>query len=168
MGKKPAEIERKIAEKRNHITERIENLQTRMQDDMQAVRSDARDRSSRVLDDAKETLKVDSIKQMLEDHTLSTMAGAVGVGVLFGVVSEGLGSGNGSSRRDSRDNGNSNGHSSGGGVGGMLASLVGPAASTAQNELQDLVREGFATLKGQVQQVGHDDKRVENRDVGVE
>jgi hypothetical protein len=117
-------------------------------------------------EDAKDSLKVDSVKQMMEDHTLSTMAGALGVGVLLGVVSEGFGSGGSSSSRDgyrSRD-----GHREGGGMTGMLASLIGPAASTAQNELQDLVREGFDTLKGQVRQVGHEDKRVENRDVGVE
>lgn len=167
MGKKPAEIEREIAEKRTEISQRIDDLQTRMHDDIEAVRTDAKARSSRMMGDAKETLKVDNIKQMLDEHTLSTMAGAVGVGVLIGVVSEGLGSGGngGSSRHDTRDNGH---QKSGGGMSAMLATLMGPAASVAQRELQELVRDGFASLKGQPTQSGQDDKRVENRDVGVE
>jgi ElaB/YqjD/DUF883 family membrane-anchored ribosome-binding protein len=166
MGKKPDQIEHDIEAKRAQIGQRIENLQHRAHNDVETMRTEAKDRSSMAFEDAKDSLKVDSVKQMMEDHTLSTMAGALGVGVLLGVVSEGFGSGGSSSSRDgyrSRD-----GHREGGGMTGMLASLIGPAASTAQNELQDLVREGFDTLKGQVRQVGHEDKRVENRDVGVE
>lgn len=173
MGKKPDQIEREIAEKRSQISAQIEGLQTRVQDDVDAMRLDAKERSAQAFGDAKETLKVDHIKQMMEDHTVSTMAGAVGLGVVLGMVSEGLSSG-GSNSNSSRSNGygGSNGSSSrnggGGGIASMLASFVGPAASTAQSELQDLVREGFGSLKGQVKQTGHEDKRVENRDIGVE
>jgi hypothetical protein len=84
---------------------------------------------------------------MMEEHTLSTMAGAVGLGVLAGVVSEGLGgngSSNGGSHRSSQRN-----NSGSFGLGGLVSSLLGPAASTAQDEFQQLVREGFSTLRGQ-------------------
>lgn len=170
MGKKPDQIERDIELKRRDIGRRIEGLQHRVQDDVNAIRTEAKDRSSTALEGAKENLRLDSVKQLVEDHTLSTVAGAMGVGVLLGVVSEGLGSGGGSR---SRSNGSSyedrgNGSSGGSGMAGMLTALLGPAASTAQDELQSLVRDGFETLKGQVRQVGHEDKRVENRDVGVE
>jgi ElaB/YqjD/DUF883 family membrane-anchored ribosome-binding protein len=173
VGKKPDEIERDIVQKREQIGRRIEGLQHRIQEDAQAVKADARERSSVAVDQARDSLKMENVKQVMEEHTLSAMAGAVGVGVLLGVVSEGITSG-GRSRSNNggsdgyRSNGSSGGSSGGGGLSSMIASLVGPAASTAQNELQDLVREGFSTLKGQVKQAGHEDKRVENRDVGVE
>lgn len=174
MGKKPDQIEREIAEKRSQISAQIEGLQTRVQDDVEAMRVDAKERSAQAFGDAKETLKVDHIKQMMEDHTVSTMAGAVGIGVVLGMVSEGLSS-SGGSGNSNRNNGYGGGNGSssrngggGGGIASMLASFVGPAASTAQSELQDLVREGFDSLKGQVKQTGNEDKRVENRDIGVE
>ena len=49
----------------------------------------------------------------------------------------------------------------------MVGSLLGPAAVTAQNELQDLIKEGFATLKGRNGN-GASDTLRQNRDVGVE
>lgn len=172
MGKKPDQIEHDIREQRAHITRQIEGLQHRVQEDMQSVRAEAKDRASYAMDEAKSSLKVDTVKEMMQDHTLSTMAGALGLGVVLGVVSEGVGSGgNGSSRNGGSSNGggsNGGGGGSSSGLGGLLASLVMPAASTAQDELQDLVRQGFSTLKGQVNQTGNTDKRVENRDVGVE
>lgn len=170
MGKKPDEIQREIEKKRADIGQRIEGLQHRAQEDVQAVRAEAKDRSSHALEDAKGQISMDTVKQLVDEHTLSTMAGAVGVGVLLGVASEGFKSSGGGGGRNGHSNGRSNGASNGGGGGiaGIMASFMGPAASTAQNELEDLVREGFASLKGQVRQGGQEDKRVENRDLGVE
>jgi hypothetical protein len=186
MGKKPDQIEQDIRSQRDHISRRIEDLQHRVQDDMASVRSEAKDRASSAVDDAKgkiegakESLHTDTLKSMVEDHTISTMAGALGVGVLLGVISEGFGSGNGSSSRsggyraasDAREYGYESRRSQNGGgngLAGMIASVVGPAASAAQDELQQLVRESFGTLKEQVNKVGKEDPAVKNRDVGVE
>jgi ElaB/YqjD/DUF883 family membrane-anchored ribosome-binding protein len=183
MGKKPDQIEQDIKAQREHISRRIDDLQTRVQDDIQTVRSEAKERANSTvgeakgkLDDAKGSLNLDTVKSMVEEHTMSSIAGALGVGVLLGVVSEGLGGGgsNSGSQNGQRSSGQSNGSSGGGssGLGGMIASIVGPAASTAQDELQQLVREGFSVAKEQVQQVksssNNSDVLVKNRDVGVE
>jgi hypothetical protein len=188
MGKKPDQIEQDIRAQREHITQRMAELERRVQDDMQSIQAEARDRANTAVEEAKGkvdqargTLRIDNLKDLMGEHTVSTMASALGVGVVLGVVSESvLGNGhrNGTSARSgsrsdyregySRDGGDGNGS----GLGGILASIIGPAASTAQEELQDLVREGFAAMKEQVQQVkpgkSDQDVLVKNRDVGVE
>jgi hypothetical protein len=95
------------------------------------------------------------------------MAGALGLGVVLGMVSEGLTSGgnNGQAQRDGYFHDQRRSPDGGFGLASMVSSLIGPAAATAQNELQDLVREGFASLKGRSN--GSNVMR-ENRDVGVE
>jgi ElaB/YqjD/DUF883 family membrane-anchored ribosome-binding protein len=181
MGKKPDQIEQDIKAQREHISRRIDDLQTRVQDDIQTVRSEAKERANSTvgeakgkLDDAKGSLNLDTVKSMVEEHTMSSIAGALGVGVLLGVVSEGLGGGgsNSGSQNGQRSSGQSNGGGGSSGIGAMIASIVGPAASTAQDELQQLVREGFSVAKEQVQQVkssgNNSDVLVKNRDVGVE
>jgi hypothetical protein len=124
------------------------------------VRSEARSRTSGGVESAKSTLNSDSIKGMMQDHTVSMIAGAVGVGVLLGVASEGIGGGGASGPSDGRHSGQSNNNQSdaGGGLFSMLSSFISPAASTAQQELQDLIREGFATLKEQVRPGGNESR----------
>jgi hypothetical protein len=182
MGKKPAQIEADIAAQRQHISRRIEDLERRAQDDIGSLQSEAKARASGAFDDAKGrvqdvrgSINVDGLRAMVEEHTASTMAGAVGIGVLLGVISEGFGGGgnghsNGSRGRraayDRQDSG-------GGALSGLIASFIGPAANTAQEEMQDLVREGFSLLKDQLQQVKEGEKSdrtmlERNRDVGVE
>jgi len=165
VGKKPDQIEREISEHRDRMTVRLQGLQSRMQEDVETVRTEAKARTSEAIDGAKGNMNVDSVKRMMEEHTLSTMAGAVGLGVLAGVVSDGLGSGNGSSHNNNSNNRNNS--AAGFGLGGLVSSLLGPAATTAQDEFQQLVREGFSTLRGKSGDSAAD-KRVENRDVGVE
>jgi hypothetical protein len=182
MGKKPAQIEADIKAQRAHISNRIEELERRAQDDIGSLQSEAKARASGAIDDAKgridnakSSVDLSSLKSMVEQHTASTMAGAVGVGVLLGIVSEGFGGGNGGSTSGGRQSSFYDRQDSGGGgaLSGLVASFFGPAANTAQGELQQLVREGFALLKDQVQQVkeGEQSDRnmlVRNRDVGVE
>lgn len=174
MGKKPDQIEQDIIQQRNYISRRVEDLQHRVQEDVRTVRAEARGRATGAMDQAKgrmqdarqsvklDNINLDSIKSLVEEHTVSSMAGALGLGVLLGVVSEGIGGGGSgrseSSRRasaaahtggDSRESRNGGG----GGISSMIGSMIGPAASTAQSELQDLVREGFNLMKEQLQQV---------------
>lgn len=168
MGKKPDQIEREISDQRSRIGEHLGTLQTRVQDDVGVVRDEARTRMSGAFDDAKGAFGSDGIMQQ---HPLTTMAGALGVGVVLGVASEGFGSG---ARRNDGSSGGSSGRSeaapgnSASGIGGLLASIVGPAAGTAQEELQQLVREGFDAVRGQASETMRGNQRVENRDVGVE
>jgi hypothetical protein len=159
MDKKPDQIERDIREYRDQISSRIVGLRTRARDDVDKVRSEAKSRTSGGMESAKSTLNSDSIKGMMQEHTVSMIAGAVGVGVLLGVASEGIGSGGGSGSKDEgRQYGRSDNNQSGagGGLTNMLSSFISPAANTAQQELQDLIREGFATLKEQVRPDGNE------------
>jgi hypothetical protein len=101
----------------------------------------------------------------MQDHPLTMMAGALGVGVLLGIASEGVGTRNGSngSRSSQYTNGSSSGDSA---MSGILASLIGPAAGTAREELEQLVREGFSTLRSSMRE--QTKPEVANRDVGVQ
>jgi hypothetical protein len=167
MGTNPDEIERQIREQRALIDQRMQGLETRIRQDVDTARTETANRTSGSVDSVKEIFQPSG---PMRDHPLSMMAGALGLGVVLGMVSEGLTSGNGNSSHENgrsysrSENGSSNGSS---GLASMVSSLVGPAAVTAQNELQDLIKEGFATLKG------HDNGKSsnmlrENRDVGVE
>jgi ElaB/YqjD/DUF883 family membrane-anchored ribosome-binding protein len=167
---------------------RIGELERRVQDDVESIQAEAKGRASMAVEEArgkmqgaKDSLRVEDLKSMVEQHTVSSMAGALGVGVLLGVVSESIGGGNGHSNGHSNNgSGSSNARQSagGGGLGSVIASVFGPAASTAQNELQELVRDGFSIMKEQVHQVrdnvnngssaNSSDTLVKNRDVGVE
>ena len=164
MGAKPDEIERQIADQRARIDHRLQGLETRVKQDVDNVRSEASNRASDTVGGVKQIFEPDG---PMREHPLSMMAGALGLGVVLGMVSEGITSGGGDSSRngsshqssESRSNGSSSGLAS------MLSGLVGPAAATAQNELQDLIKEGFASLKGR----GNNGVTLRaNRDVGVE
>jgi hypothetical protein len=164
MGTKPDEIERQIAEQRARIDHRMAGIESRIREDVENVRSEASNRTSDTVDGVKSIFQPDG---PIQDHPLSMMAGALGLGVVLGMVSEGLTSGgnNGQPQRDGYSHDQRRSSDGGFGLASMVSSLIGPAAATAQNELQDLVREGFASLKGRSN--GSNVMR-ENRDVGVE
>ncbi len=165
MGAKPDEIERQIAEQRTRIDQRMQGIESRIRQDVENVRSEASNRTTGTVDGVKTIFQPDG---PIQEHPISMMAGALGLGVVLGMVSEGLTSGGGTSDSQSANGDSHNGgRSSNGGSGlvSMMSSLIGPAAMTAQNELQDLIKEGFASLKGQSSN-GSNVMR-ENRDVGV-
>jgi ElaB/YqjD/DUF883 family membrane-anchored ribosome-binding protein len=160
MDKKPDEIERDIRDYRDQISSRMAGLRRRAQDDVGKVRSQAQSRTSTGVETAKSTLNSETLTGMMQDHTVSMIAGALGVGVLLGVASEGIGGGGGSGSNDGPQNGRSNANQAngGGGLGSVLSSLISPAANTVQQEVQELIREGFATLKQQVRQDGDESR----------
>ena len=166
MGANPDEIERQIAQQRARIDERMKGLETRIRDDVENVRTEASNRASGTVGGAKELFQPDG---PMRDHPLSMMAGALGLGVVLGMVSEGLTSGRepGAGDRHSYRRNDSRRSDGSSGISSMVGSLLGPAAVTAQNELQDLIKEGFATLKGGNGNSASDTLR-RNRDVGVE
>jgi hypothetical protein len=160
MDKKPDQIERDINEYRDQIASRMAGMRRRAQEDADKVRSEAKNRTSGSVEGVKGILNEVKMREIMQDHTVSMVAGAVGIGVLLGVVSEGIGGGSGSSSNDARQTNRSenNRPDSAGGLAGMLSSFISPATSTAQQELEQLVREGFATLKQQVRQDGNDSR----------
>jgi len=166
MGANPDEIERQIAQQRARIDERMQGLETHIKQEVDSVRTEASDRASGTVGGVKEIFQPEG---PMREHPLTMMAGALGLGVVLGMVSEGLTSGGDSGDRNQQpyrrdDYRRSNGSS---GISSMVGSLLGPAAVTAQNELQDLIKEGFATLKGGNGN-GSSNTLRQNRDVGVE
>ena len=166
MGANPDEIERQIAEQRARIDERMRGLESHIKQEFDNVRTEASNRASGTVGGVKEIFQPDG---PMREHPLTMMAGALGLGVVLGMVSEGLTSGGDSGDRNRQpyrrgDYRQSDGSS---GISSMVGSLLGPAAVTAQNELQDLIKEGFATLKGGNGNSPSDTLR-RNRDVGVE
>ena len=167
MGTNPDEIERQIREQRARIDQHMQGLESRIRQDVDTARTEAANRTSGSVDSVKEIFQPSG---PIKDHPVSMLAGALGLGVVLGMVSEGLTAGDGSSSQpNGRTYGRNGSQSSNGssGIASMIGSLVGPAAITAQNELQDLIKEGFATLKGRDN--GHSSNTIrDNRDVGIE
>jgi len=168
MGANPDEIERQIAEQRARIDERMRGLETHVKQEVDNVRTEASNRASGTVGGVKEIFQPEG---PMQEHPLTMMAGALGLGVVLGMVSEGLTSGGGDSgdrnRQPHRRNDGYRQSDGSSGISSMVGSLLGPAAMTAQNELQDLIKEGFATLKGRNGN-GASDTLRQNRDVGVE
>jgi ElaB/YqjD/DUF883 family membrane-anchored ribosome-binding protein len=163
VGKDPDQIEREIRDYRGHIGDRIDGLQKRVRSDIETAQSEAKQRVNTTMEDTKQTLKPQSL---MDEHPLSSVAGALGIGVLLGVASEGFSSG-GKSDGNSASNGRRDGNGESA-LSGLLGSIVGPAARTAQDELQHLVKQGFSAVREQASQMTETDPRVQNRDVGVE
>ena len=159
MGKKPDQIENEIRQHRAEMTRRMDALQERIQDQVATTRDDTKARVSGAMGEARTALKPDTLMQ---ERPLSALAGALGVGVLLGVVSEGFGSGGGGRQEQRFSESRSNG--SGAGLAGLLTYIAGPAAQTAQNELQQLVREGFDSIKSQVDGAKQEGIATQERD----
>ena len=146
MGKDPAQIEREIAQKRSAIGSHIESVQTRVRDDVKELRHTAEEQANQTMEQTKSKLDFSSQAQ---EHPLSMLAGALGLGVVLGAASEGLpGGGSSGNRSQQRSNfqSSSNG-GSGGMLNGLMGSVIGPAADTVRDELRELVKDGFATFK---------------------
>jgi ElaB/YqjD/DUF883 family membrane-anchored ribosome-binding protein len=143
---KPATIERQIAERREHISSRIQGVQERVRNDVSEFKGTAKDQASNTLNQTKSKLDFGS---QTREHPYSMLAAATGLGVVLGIASEGLPSGGAGSKPGSNNGASSNGGggNGGGAIGGMVMSVIGPAADSIRDELQQVVREGFSTLR---------------------
>jgi hypothetical protein len=119
----------------------------------QRVRTDVTDLKQSVEDQASDTLHKTKSKLDLgaqtQEHPLSMLTGALGLGVILGAASEGLPGRDGSQSRPrdtSRPSSNGDGNG-GGGLGGLVMTAVGPAAETVRDELRELIKDGFSTFK---------------------
>jgi len=146
MGKDPDAIDRHIAEQRARIGQQIASLKGRVRADLRSVRDEAKGRVSMVAEEAKATMDVDS---QMKEHPASILTGALGLGVVLGMI------GGESSSRDGRAPSYGDGPSTprGGSQGSLLGGLLGPAlgsvSGTLTEELRQLIREGFASLRGE-------------------
>jgi ElaB/YqjD/DUF883 family membrane-anchored ribosome-binding protein len=148
MGRNPDEIEREIASRRSQITNHIQDVQERVRDDVASVKQTASEQVSEAVDQTKTKL---DFKGQTREHPYTMVAGALGLGVLLGAVSEGMPGGgkSGNHNGGNQDSGHSssNNGSSSGMLGGLVTSMLGPTADTVRDELRELVKEGFSTFK---------------------
>jgi hypothetical protein len=123
MGKRPAEIEREIAEQRERISSRVQEMRERGS-------RDAEEFTSRLSD----SLSNSALKQTVEDRPMLTVAGALALGVALGMASESVSVGSLTGRRQSVDPrfGNRQQPSAGGG-------LMGALSAVAADEIKTLV-----------------------------
>jgi hypothetical protein len=77
MGKRPAEIEREIAEQRELVSSRVKEMRQRGSDNVDEL-------SSRLGD----TLNSTVVKQTVEERPMLTVAGALALGVALGMASD--------------------------------------------------------------------------------
>jgi hypothetical protein len=124
----------------------MEGVQQRVRTDVTDLKQSVEDQDSDTLHKTKSKLDLGAQTQ---EHPLSMLTGALGLGVILGAASEGLPGRDGSQSRP-RDtsqpssNGDGNG---GGGLGGLVMTAVGPAAETVRDELRELIKDGFSTFK---------------------
>jgi hypothetical protein len=147
MGRNPDEIEREIASRRAQITNHVQDVQHRVRDDVAEVKQTANQHATEAINQTKSKL---DFKGQTKEHPYTMLAGALGLGALLGVASEGLSSGGNGSRPSNRRSGDSYASSNGassGMLGGLVTSMLGPTADTVRDELRDLVKEGFSSFK---------------------
>jgi ElaB/YqjD/DUF883 family membrane-anchored ribosome-binding protein len=129
MAKKPAEIQREIAQQRAAIERRLHALEDRVVDDV-------RDAGSAFTSEIGERTR---INQYASERPLATVAGAFGAGVVLGMISDRR-KGNGHRQRDG--DGDDRG-------GGLLDEIVGVASgaigSSVQTEVRQLIRDVLGT-----------------------
>jgi ElaB/YqjD/DUF883 family membrane-anchored ribosome-binding protein len=127
MGKKPAEIQREIAQQRAFIEQRLHALEDRVSDD---VRDAGNAFSSQIGERT-------HINEYADQRPLTTLAGAFGAGILLGMMSD-RGKGNGHRRERGEDRG-----------GGLFDDLMGAASGaiggSVQTEVRQLIRDVLGT-----------------------
>jgi hypothetical protein len=141
VGKKPDDIEREIKERRALISRKMNDLQGRVEGDINEALGAASDEATTVLERVKGTVR---LEERMEQSPLTVVAGGLGLGVLLGIASEGVG-GSKNGRHDSYSNGrNSNGGGGGGSaLDGILGSVTGMAANVVGRELTEFLRAGL-------------------------
>jgi hypothetical protein len=151
MGQDPDAIEREIRESRQRISQRISAVQRRVGDDIDSLKRDAENEANIAAGELKGLF---DLQQQGSQHPYTLVAGGLGLGVLLGVASESISLG-GNGRNNSNSNGQyrNNGSSHDGGgensgtLNGLMSCVLSLAANTFQDELKDLIRDGFASFK---------------------
>ena len=136
MGKRPDEIRREIAAHRSMMQSKIERLEGRVRDDVRDASEDMRH----------DVLERTRINEYVEKRPLTTVAGALGAGILLGVLSESVSFGGQDSAR--RSVSGRYREDSGAGVSGMLDDLLRTAAGFVGGGVQHEVRELLRQVLG--------------------
>lgn len=141
MAKNPDDVEREIEEQRQAIGRKLDRLQDRIEDDFEGVKHGFGEGTSTIRDQAKQVFDFEA---QVRDYPLVSLAGALGVGVLIGLVTD-SGGGNGNRRDDywtDRDHGRDRNRESGI-LGGAMGSLGGIFGSVIQDEVRQMLESGL-------------------------
>lgn len=87
MGARADDAQRRVARQRQQIERRIEGLGDRARDDLDQAGTAARERVRYVADQAP---GLERVTRLAARHPLTTVGGALGLGVALGVASEGI------------------------------------------------------------------------------
>jgi hypothetical protein len=135
MVKKPAEIQREIAEQRALIEGKLSNLNER-------VRTDLHDANSALNDDIMRRTHLD---EHVERRPLTVLAAAFGGGVLLGLAGDSaMGTGS-RSHSDERPSSGGHGDGSDGFMNQITGALSGVLGSTLQDEVRQVLRQMLRT-----------------------
>ncbi|HET9200044.1 MAG TPA: hypothetical protein VFO84_03590 [Dehalococcoidia bacterium] len=157
MGKSSNELQREIEELRAQLSGKTDHVRGRVQGDVEGVR----DSFTQQVETVKENANYHALEERVRQNPLTYTAGALGVGVALGMLSDSIsigGSGkSSSSARDQRQPSNESGI-----LGGMLGSLTANLGGTIQEEAQSLIRQAFEGFKA-----GPQTRQVETQQASV-
>ena len=147
MGKTSDDVQREIAQHRVNMEQRITRLQER-------VRSDVSDAGNAVSDSVMERTH---LREQVERHPLTTVAGAFGAGMVLGMASPSVGAGETGAPKGAR------GRASGGG-GGMMGQAMESVSAMLGGTMRDEMRELMDNLFGKKDSAPKSpDRRAEER-----
>ncbi len=138
MGKDAAQIEREIEAQRLLVREKVEAMRGHVRKDLDSVRGEAQGRASHAVGQAKGAL---DLHGQMEGHPYTMVAGALGLGVLLGVATDGK-----SAMRDQDMRAAAEAPARPSLAAEALLSVWGLAAGALQDEIRSLIHEGVAGL----------------------
>ena len=144
MGARTDQAERRVNEQRDKVSRMLADLENRVRDDMDAAKARASEEASRLTDRVKDmpgqVPGSSMLSERVNQHPLTSVAGAFTAGIALGMLSEGFGGDDGGSSgggsRGSSSRGGSSGDS-GGLVTALANQLSGIAMTSVANPAKD-------------------------------
>jgi ElaB/YqjD/DUF883 family membrane-anchored ribosome-binding protein len=147
MGKGSDELEREIAEFRSQLGGKTDHVKGRVQSDVEGVK----DSFAQQVETVKENANYHALEERVRQNPLTYTAGALGVGVALGMLSDKISVGGGSgSQGESRPQARQQ-DAGGGLLAGFLGNLTSNLGGTIQDEAQSLIRQAFEGFKAGAQ-----------------
>ena len=148
MGKKPAQLEREIADQRREMTRKREHIEDRVRGSVDDVKSTA-----------SELTRKSKLNEYINERPLTTMIAAFGTGMLLGVASE-----TAPAAARTAGHGAQSAYDRAGGAGlltGVLGTVTGPLGNTLQDELRTTLRDVLGRNDGHDGAQYHEGHRIE-------
>lgn len=156
MGKSSNELQREIEELRAQLSGKTDHVRGRVQGDVEGVR----DSFTQQVETVKENANYHALEERVRQNPLTYTAGALGVGVALGMLSDRITVGGSGPSYDS--NRGRYEQTEGGMLSGMLGSLTADLGGTIRDEAQSLIRQAFEGFKA-----GAESRHVEAEQASV-